>query len=144
MFGIDQTIAKIIGGVLLILGLIGFGYYQGYSHEKEKFDQFQAEVKAAAEEQAKEAAKIDARNKKLFEDTRNAYNASLTGLRAYYSMRLNKSGGTLSGTAITTPGAAAKTEYDLPALPPIATLAAQCAETTLMLTSLQDWVKLID
>lgn len=138
MFGIDQTIAKIIGGILLVLGLIGFGYYQGYSHEKEKFDQFKAEVKAAAEEQAKEAAKIDARNKKLFEDTRNAYNASLTGLRAYYSMRLNKSGGTVPPVSYTPGGVDG---YSPDNLPPASVLAGQCAETTLNLIALQNWVK---
>ena len=140
MFGIDQTVAKIIGGILLVLGLIGFGYYQGYSNQKEKFDAYKAEVQAAADQQAKETAQINAKNEKLFKETKDAYNAQLSSLRAYYGMRSNQSSGTLSGQTATPAGIAAKTEYDLPALPPITTLAAQCAETTLTLVQLQKWV----
>jgi len=141
MFGIDTIAARIIGGILLVLGLFGFGYYQGHSAVQAKFDTYKAEVQAAALAQEQKAKETDAKNKKLFEETKNAYNTQLASLRAYYQLRNNQGGSTLSGTTITTPGTAAKTEYDLPALPPIATLAAQCAETTLMLVQLQKWVQ---
>lgn len=141
MFGLDTTVARIIGGILLVAGLFGFGYYQGYSGEKEKFDLYKAEVAVAAEQQAQKAKEIDAKNQKLFQETKNAYNTQLTALRNYYSMRLAQGGGTLSGTTPTAPGTAAKAIYDLPALPPVDTLAAQCAETTLTLVQLQKWVQ---
>lgn len=141
MFGIDTAVARIIGGILLVLGIFGFGYYQGHSAVQAKFDQYKAEVNAAADQQAKESAQIDAKNKKLFEETKNAYNTQLASLRAYYQLRNNQGGGTLSGATNPAAGTVAKTEYDLPALPPIITLAAQCAETTLTLVQLQKWVQ---
>lgn len=141
MFGLDQTVARIIGVILAVLAVFGYGYYRGHHAVTVQFDQYKVEVQAAAEVQAQKAKEIDAKNQKLFQETKNAYNTQLTALRNYYSMRLAQGGGTLSGTTITAPGTAAKAIYDLPALPPVDTLAAQCAETTLTLVQLQKWVQ---
>lgn len=141
MFGLDTLIAKIIGGIVLILAIFGFGYYQGHSAVQAKFDTYKAEVQAAADQQAKETAQTNAKNQKLFEETKNAYNTQLANLRAYYQLRGNQGSSALSGQTNAPAGTAAKTEYDLPALPAITTLAAQCAETTLTLVQLQKWVQ---
>ena len=134
------TYWKQIAIIFAVITIYGSGYYKGYSNQKEKFDAYKAEVQAAADQQAKETAQINAKNEKLFKETKDAYNAQLSSLRAYYGMRNNQSIGTLSGQTTTASGIAEKTEYDLPALPPITTLAAQCAETTLTLVQLQKWV----
>lgn len=141
MFGLNDTAIRIIGGGLIVLAIFGYGYYRGHHAVTLQFDQYKAEVAAAADQQTKKAQEIDAKNQKLFQETKNAYNTQLANLRAYYGMRLAKGSSTVPGTSGTTPGIIGKTEYDLPALPPITTLAAQCAETTLTLVQLQRWVE---
>jgi len=117
-------------------------YYKGRLDEREIFNRYKAEVKAAAMTQEEQAKRIDAKNQKLLEETKNAYNTKLTALRAYYSMRItNQSSSGLPKVPGTAAGVDGSTAYELPALPPVETLAAQCAETTLTLTTLQDWVK---
>ena len=136
MFGIDTIAARIVGGILLVLAIFGYGYYRGHNAVTLQFDRYKAEVTAAADQQAKETAKIDAKNKKLLEETKNAYSTSIANLRTYYQLRIAKSGGTMPSIADTTSGIAG---YSPDNLPPASILAAQCAETTLTLISLQNW-----
>ena len=92
--------------------------------------------------QEEKARQIEAKNERLFKETQNAYNTKLTALRNYYSMRLAGQGsGGLSKVPGATGGVDGTATYELPALPPVETLAAQCAESTLTLVSLQEWVK---
>lgn len=141
MFGFDQTAVKIAAAFIIAVLLFSFGYYKGHTSVQVKFDQYKAEVQAAADQQAKETAQINAKNQKLFQETKNAYNAQLASLRAYYQLRNNQGSSTMPGSPNAAAGTAAKTTYDLPALPPIDTLASQCAETTLTLVQLQKWVQ---
>jgi len=138
MFGLDQAAAKIIGGILLVLVIFGYGYYRGHNAVTLQFNQYKAEVAAAADLQAKETAKIEAKNKQIFEETKYAYDTKLTALRNYYSMRIAQSGGSLSGLPNPAAGFAG---YSADNLPPVTTLAAQCSETTLTLYTLQNWIK---
>jgi hypothetical protein len=138
MFAINDTAIRVIGVALAVAALFGFGYYKGHSSVQAKFDQYKAEINAAAELQAKETAKVEAKNKQLFEETKYAYDTKLTALRNYYSMRIAQSGGSLSGLPSATTGIIG---YTVDNLPPVTTLAAQCAETTLTLYTLQNWVK---
>jgi len=138
MFGLSPAMVKWGGIALAVLAVFGFGYYKGYSNQKEKLDQYKAEVVAAAEAQAKESAKVDAKNAKLFKETKDAYNTSLANLRAYYSMRFNKGGGTMPPVSYTPSGVNGYSPDNLPATP---ILAGQCAETTLMLVTLQSFIK---
>ena len=138
MFGLDQLATKIIGGILLVLTVFGYGYYRGHHAVTLQFDTYKAEVQAAADAQAKETAKIEAKNKKLFEETKYAYDTKLTALRNYYSMHIAQGSGSLSGIPNPATGTAG---YTADNLPPVATLAAQCAETTLTLYTLQNWVR---
>ena len=138
MFGLDQAAVKIAATFLAAVALFCFGYYKGHSVVQVKFDAYRAEVQAAAELQAKETAKIEAKNKKLFEETKYAYDTKLTALRNYYSMRIAQGGSTMPSIPNPTTGTAG---YTADNLPPVATLAAQCAETTLTLYTLQNWVR---
>ena len=97
---------------------------------------------AAALAQEEKTRQIEAKNERLFKETQNAYNTKLAALRNYYSMRIAGQGGSgLPKIPNTSGGVDGSTVYELPALPPVETLAAQCAETTLTLTTLQAWVK---
>ena len=140
MFGTLLTPAiRWIGGILLVISVIFGIYYKGRLDERKLFNAYKAEVKAAALAQEEKTRQIEAKNERLFKETQNAYNNKLTALRAYYSMRISGQGGSgLSQIPITAGGAIGSTTNDLP---PIPTVIAQCAETTLTLVSLQEWVK---
>ena len=138
MFGLDTAVARIIGGILVVLAIFGFGYYRGYSAVTLQFSQYKAEVHAAAESQAKESAKIDEINAKRIKEAQDAYSNQLAALRAYYSMRYGKSGGSVPQVSDPTSLAFG---YSPDNLPPTSILAGQCAETTLNLIALQNFVR---
>ena len=134
---LTPTILKYAGAAAATLMLLGGAYMKGRHDVQLKFDAYRAEVKATADEQAKESAKVDARNAKLFKDTQDAYNTQLANLRAYYQLRIGKGGGSLPQV----PNAPAGTDgYSPDNLPPTAVLAGQCAETTLNLIALQSFI----
>lgn len=140
MFGTLLTPAvRWIGGILLVLSVVFGIYYKGRLDERKLFNAYKAEVKAAALAQEEKTRRIEEKNQRLFQETQNAYNTKLAALRSYYSVRIAGKGGSgLSQVPITTTGANVTT---IDGLPPIPTVIAQCAETTLTLTTLQDWVK---
>lgn len=142
MFGTLSPLVRWAAGALLVIVTILGIYYKGRLDEREIFNRYKAEVKAAAMAQEENVRQIEAKNERLFKETQNAYNTKLTALRSYYSMRLaGQSGSGLPKVSNPTAGVDGSATYELPPLPPIETLAAQCAETTLTLTALQDWVK---
>ena len=143
MFGtLLSPLVKWLAGILLVLATIFAIYYKGRLDERKLFNAYKAEVKAAAMAQEEKTRQIEAKNERLFKETQNAYNTKLAALRSYYSMRISgQSSSGLSKVPGTTAGAYGTAVYELPPLPPVETLAAQCAETTLTLTTLQDWVK---
>jgi len=136
-----STLIRWAAGVLLVVFVVLGIYYKGRLDEREIFNRYKAEVKAAAMAQEEKARQVEAKNQRLFKETQDAYNTKLAALRTYYGMRINKGGSTVPGLPGAATGANGATTYELPALPPVETLAAQCAETTLTLTTLQDWVK---
>ena len=135
---VTPTILKYCAAGLVAIVLTVGIYMKGRHDVQIKFDQYKAEVAAAAKLQADDTAKKDAKNQKLIEDTKNAYNTSVANLRAYYSLRLNKGGGAVSGLPATTNGV---NDYSPDNLPSATVLASQCAETTLNLISLQNFVR---
>lgn len=137
MIPIPPQALKYGGIALAVLSVFWFGYYKGHSAVQERFDAYKAEVAAIAAAQEEKTRNIEAKNKKLTEDTRNAYNTQLAALRAYYGMRNNGSGTMpkVSGSAGGVDG------YTFDSLPPATVLAGQCAETTLNLIALQGWVR---
>ena len=140
MFGALLTPAvRWIGGILLVLSVVFGIYYKGRLDERKLFNAYKAEVKAVALAQEEKTRRIEEKNKRLFEETQNAYNTKLANLRNYYSVRIAGKGGSgLSQVPISAPGAS---EYSPDNLPPTVLLASQCAETTLNLLALQDWVR---
>ena len=143
MFGTVLSPAiRWIAGILLVLVTVFAIYYKGRLDERKLFNAYKAEVKAAAMAQEEKTRQIEAKNQRLFKETQDAYNTKLATLRTYYSMRISgQSGGGLSKIPNATIGTDGSATYELPPLPPVETLAAQCAESTLTLVSLQEWVK---
>mgnify|MGYP000208602012 CR=1 FL=1 len=130
-------LARWIGAGLLVLVLLGGVYLKGRHDVQVKFNAYKAEVKAVADAQEEKTRQIEAKNKRLNEETANAYKTQLAYLRNYYGMR-NK------GTSVLPPipdSATGADEYSPDNLPAPAILASQCAETTLNLLVLQNWVR---
>ena len=123
-----------IAAVVLALS---FAYYKGYSGEHEKFVKFQAEVAALgkAQEVINEAKAKE--HETISTSIANQYEARLSAVHSYYSERvqLNTSSGSLPTVSKPTQCVNATTADTVSA--------RQCAETTLQLTELQNWVRSI-
>jgi hypothetical protein len=128
-----------IAGILLVLSVIFGIYYKGRLDERKLFNEFKADVKAAANAQEEKTRQIEAKNQRLFKETQNAYNTKLAALRTYYGVRVNGQGG--SGLSQVPGSAAGITDFSIDNLPAPIVLAGQCAETTLTLVTLQNWVQ---
>lgn len=132
-------LARWVGAAILVLVVLGGVYAKGRHDVQVKFNAYKAEVKAAADAQEEKTRQIEAKNKRLNEETANAYKTQLAYLRSYYGMRISGQGGSrLPKVPDTTAGIDGYSPDNLPAP---AILAGQCAETTLNLLVLQNWVR---
>lgn len=106
---------------------------------EEKLKLFAEQVRIEGERQARRTAEIIAKGKQITEDMSHEYAKNLDRLRAdYQRLRKQYADSAGSGAMPAVPEAARSVDaIPADALP----LAAECAETTLMLESLQGWVK---
>ena len=135
MFGLINPLYKVIGIIGLVAVLFGTGYYRGYSAEKQRFDAFKAELVASAKAQEKINQQIEQKNKLIADNSKREYEAKIIALRNYYDRMRNPDTNKLPSVAITAH------RVDEKATDPV--FIGQCAETTLQLISLQDWVTAI-
>lgn len=123
---------RILGILAIVLALFSFGYYKGYSNEKQKFDAYKAEIVAIAKEQESKVKRINKEASKINKDVSNAYSNDVAAIRAYYQrLRGNASSGT-----VPTVSSAPKGTHGVPK----DGLLSDCAETTLQLMYLQEWI----
>ena len=132
MFGLINPLYKVIGIIGLVAVLFGTGYYRGYSDEKQRFDAFKAELVASAKAQEKINQQIEQKNKLIADNSKREYEAKIIALRHYYDRMRNPDTNKLPSVTVTTH------RVDEKATDPI--FIGQCAETTLQLVSLQDWL----
>jgi hypothetical protein len=132
VFGLINPLYKIIGIIGLVAVLFGTGYYRGYSAEKKRFDAFKTELEASAKAQEKINKQIEQKNKLIADNSKREYEAKIVALRHYYDRLRHPDTNKLPSAAI------AAHRVDETATDPI--FIGQCAETTLQLVSLQDWV----
>lgn len=123
--------ARIIGVIVLIGALFGFGYYKGYSGEKQRFDTFKADLQA----QVKAQEAINEATKKqqdiIGKSIRSDYENKLNSLKSYYGgvrQQSSTSLSTLPSSSISINESSTDSVF-----------AGQCAQTTLMLVQLQNW-----
>ena len=119
---INLTTFKWVGlGVLVALNIILFGMY------KHEYDAF-------AEYKAKEQMVVQATTtvqKQVTKESSNVYKASLAAVNNYYSSGLRYDGtGTFS-----------QATRGINGIPTYPVFVKQCAQTTLQLVSLQQWIK---
>ena len=122
--------ARIIGVIVLIGALFGFGYYKGYSSEKERFDAFKADLQA----QVKAQEAINEATKKqqdiIGKSIRSDYENKLSALKHYYNGVRQQSSTSLS----TLPSSSISINAETP------NLELACSSTTQQLISLQEWI----
>lgn len=135
MFGLINPLYKVIGIIGLVAVLFGTGYYRGYSAEKQRFDAFKTELEASAKAQEKINQQIEQKNKLIADNSKREYEAKIVALRHYYDRLRHPDTNKLPSAAITAH------RVDEKATDPV--FIGQCAETTLQLISLQDWVTAI-
>jgi hypothetical protein len=135
VFGLINPLYKVIGIIGLVAVLFGTGYYRGYSAEKKRFDAFKAELVASAKAQEKINQQIEQKNKLIADNSKREYEAKITSLRLYYDRLRHPDTNKLPSAAITAHRVDEKTTDPI--------FIGQCAETTLQLVSLQDWIKAV-
>lgn len=134
MFGLINPLYKILGIIGLVIALFGFGYYRGYSAEKQRFDAFKAELEASALAQEKINQQIEQKNKLIATNIKSEYETKIIALRNYYANGLRYTDSNkLPSLPNSTKGANGETT-DLP---------LACAYTTQQLVSLQDWIRVV-
>jgi hypothetical protein len=136
MFGLINPLYKVIGLLGFVAILFGSGYYQGYLAEKRRFDAYKADIEASVKAQEKINQQIEQKNKLIANNIKSEYETKLAALRNFYSFGLRNNSASklpsLSHPAYT---------FNATASDPV--FIGQCAETTLILTSLQDWIKAV-
>ena len=136
MFGLINPLYKILGIIGLVIALFGYGYYQGYSAEKKRFDAFKSELEASALAQEKINKQIEQKNKLIATNIKSEYETKIIALRNYYANGLRY---TDSSKLPSLPNSTYR--VDEKTTDPI--FIGQCAETTQQLVSLQDWIKAV-
>jgi hypothetical protein len=136
VFGLINPLYKLLGIIGLVIALFGFGYYRGYSAEKERFDAFKAELEASALAQEKINQQIEQKNKLIATNIKSEYETKIIALRNYYANGLRY---TDSNKLPSLPNSTYR--VDEKTTDPI--FIGQCAETTQQLVSLQDWIKAV-
>ena len=147
MFGLNP-IALYAIAFLVFTNLFTFAGWRLADHEadkqerraivsEEKLNLFAEQVRIEGERQARRTAEIIANGKQITEDMSHEYAKNLDRLRADYQ-RLRKQYADSSGGGVSKVPDSAKSIDAIPAdcLP----IAADAAETTLMLVTLQEWV----
>lgn len=149
MFGMSQISLYAIA-FLVFTNLFTFAGWRLAEHEadkqearavvaEEKLNVFAEQVRIDGEKQVRRTAEIIAKGRQVTEEMSHEYAKNLDRLRADYQRLRKQYASGAGGGAVSAVPEAARSVDAIPAdaLP----LAAECAETTLMLESLQGWVK---
>ena len=139
MFGLSTVAIRWIGGALLVFATIFGIYYKGRLDEREIFNRYKAEVKAAAAAQEAKTEQAIIQQQRITKKAGEQYAKDLASIRnTYQRLRDTTSSSTVSTSPNSSADSAARAAYFISVAPE---LAEQCAETTSQLIALQDWVK---
>jgi hypothetical protein len=120
------------------LALCAAMYFMGWNHEHKKLLAYQAEVAAVGKAQEVINQAKAKEHETISTSIANQYEARLSAVHSYYSERLLDTGASRGNVP-----AVPKPAQRVNATPANAVSARQCAETTLQLTELQNWVRSI-
>ena len=108
-------------------------FYGGFHVGNLRYLEYKASVEATAKIQEAKVESITKQQELVTKGITNEYEAKLAAVKSFYGrVQLNPSGGSMSGISAAPKGPDAETAYPI--------LARPCTETTIQLTSLQDWV----
>ena len=129
---------------VLILLAFGFGYYSGYSNQKEKFDAFKLQTQVNAKIQQEKNQVLVNKQIKVSENITKEYANAVKKLNAYYASHpkrvyINTTGSRVSEATTTSKATDGEAKGDLPSTTRDATL--DCASDVLQLIYLQEWIK---
>ena len=134
MFPIPSTLLIKIGAALALCAVM---YFMGWNHEHKRLVAYQAEVAAVGKAQEViNAAKVK-EHETISTAITNQYEARLSAVHSYYADRVQPNPYSGNVSTVSKPTACPN------ASPANAEFTRQCAETTLMLTELQNWVRSI-
>lgn len=123
-------------GAVLCAGLFGAGWFSGYLHERRVFMEFKAKVEAEGKAAEARARETEARHEADKAEIEQDYKDRLASVQRRYADSLrNSSTRNLPKSADTTRRLDEATAHS------DAYLVEQCAETTLQLIELQNWVR---
>jgi len=134
MIPIPSTLMLKIGAALAACALM---YFLGYSHEHERFVKYKADVAALGKAQEQLNAALTEKHELISTSIKDKYEASLSAVHNYYSDRVQPVANSGSMPTVSKPTVCPNV------CAPDTVSARQCAETTLMLTELQKWVRSI-
>ena len=135
MFNVLLSPFHKIGIAAVLVAVIFFaGYYKGFSGERDRFNAFKSELEAKAKAQDIINKATEEKNKLIADNVRTEYEAKLIALRNYYSKRM------LDNNPNQLPTKPDPT-YRVNEATTDPIFIGQCAETTLQLISLQDWIR---
>ena len=124
---------KILAAISAAALLFGAGYLQGYNNERDKLVQFKAELEAKAKVQEQINKAEAEKQAAISQGIINEYKIRLNTLRNLSNRLPDSTTGAVPSVPPGTQGAFTAPSYPV--------LTGQCLETTLMLTTLQEWVK---
>lgn len=125
-----------------VLLIFTFGYYKGYSNQKEKFDAFKLQVEVNAKIQKDKNELLVKKQTKITDNVTKEYADAVKKLNAYYAanrMHNNPSSSRVSEISTSTSSVNGKTESNLSSSTGNSTL--DCASDVLQLLYLQEWIK---
>lgn len=121
---------------LAAVAIFGGGWWVGYDGQHQKFMEYKAQVEAAGKAAEDRVKEIEARHEADKREIEEDYKTRLTNLQRRYADSLRKSG----GGQMPKPADAPR-RLDEAASHSDPYLVEQCAETTLQLIELQNWIK---
>ena len=125
-----------------VLLVFTFGYYKGYSNQKEKFDAFKLQVEVNAKIQKDKNKLLVKKQIQITDNVTKEYADAVKKLNAYYvtnRMHNNTSSSRVSEISTSTSSVNGKTESNLSSSTGNSTL--DCASDVLQLLYLQEWIK---
>jgi hypothetical protein len=131
--------------IYIIVITMLFSAFSGWYVEHLRFTAFETEVKAIAQKQEEHVKGIEKQQSLITQQVKTNYETKLTALRNSYSSRMsgNASVSQMPIISCTSSGSNETTTNGLPDVSDqtIAQLPEQCAETTLQLKELQNWIR---
>ncbi len=136
MFGIILSpLAKAVLILATIVAIFATGYYKGYRNTQDRFDEYKGDVAKVAAEQTVKTDSINNKNNQTAKQVSNEYKSNLANVRDYYNRMHLDGSSSLPGISNASTGTNGAPSYDV--------LAGDCAETTLQIVTLQDYIKSI-